>query len=47
MSNCAPVFAVTADNETHEDKRSRLFTGIVLKPMTYEKLVKVLASIMG
>ena len=42
-----PVFAVTADTETHEDKRSRLFTGIFLKPMTYEKLVKVLASIMG
>jgi CheY-like chemotaxis protein len=39
-----PVFAVTADTETHDDKRSKLFTGVFLKPMTYDKLVKVLSS---
>ena len=39
-----PVFAVTADTETHDDRRSKLFTGVFLKPMTYDKLVKVLSS---
>ena len=35
-----PVFAVTADTEFRSDVRSDLFTGILLKPVTYEKLVK-------
>ena len=39
-----PVFAVTADTETNEDSRSRLFTGVLLKPMTYDKLVEVFSS---
>ena len=30
-----PVFAVTADTEARDDPRSRLFTGILLKPLTY------------
>ena len=40
-----PVFAVTADTETSDDSRSRLFTGILLKPMTYAKLVQVFSSL--
>jgi CheY-like chemotaxis protein len=39
-----PVFAVTADTETNDDSRSRLFTGVLLKPMTYDKLVEVFSS---
>jgi len=38
-----PVFAVTADTEYSNDDRSKLFTGILLKPITYDKLVKVFA----
>ena len=38
-----PVFAVTADTEFSGDTRSDLFTGILLKPMTYPKLVDALA----
>ena len=34
-----PVFAVTADTEFHHDDRTKLFTGILLKPMTYDKLL--------
>ncbi|MBR2838106.1 MAG: response regulator, partial [Kiritimatiellae bacterium] len=34
-----PVFAVTADTEARDDPRSRLFTGILLKPLTYGKLL--------
>ena len=39
-----PVFAVTADTESQSDARIHLFTGILLKPMTYGKLVEVFAS---
>ena len=39
-----PVFAVTADTESHNDARINLFTGILLKPMTYGKLVEVFAG---
>ena len=39
-----PVFAITADTESNNDPRSNLFTGILLKPLTYDKLVEVLAS---
>ena len=38
-----PVFAVTADTECDRDARTELFTGILLKPMTYAKLVEVFA----
>ena len=38
-----PVFAVTADTESQSDARIHLFTGILLKPMTYGKLVEVFA----
>ena len=33
-----PVYAVTADTEFQRDDRNRLFTGILLKPITYSKL---------
>ena len=39
-----PVFAVTADAEFLRDKRSKLFTGILLKPLTYDKLLKAFAD---
>ena len=39
-----PVFAVTADTESRQDRRTDLFTGILLKPMTYDKLVGVFAA---
>ena len=39
-----PVFAVTADTEFQGDDRFKLFTGILMKPMTYDKLVEVLSS---
>ena len=39
-----PVFAVTADTESRSDPRSNLFTGILLKPLTYAKLVEVFAE---
>ena len=35
-----PVFAVTADAEFQCDERSDLFTGILLKPLTYTKLIE-------
>ena len=35
-----PCFAVTADTEFSRDARNGLFTGILLKPLTYAKLVK-------
>ena len=38
-----PVFAVTADTEAHRDARSRLFNGILLKPVTFGKLAGVFA----
>ena len=36
-----PVYAVTADAEFLRDARSSLFTGIMLKPLTYSKLMEV------
>ena len=42
-----PVFAVTADTEHNNDPRSRLFTGILLKPLTYAKLVEAFAAMGG
>ena len=39
-----PVFAVTADTEADRDARTELFTGVLLKPMTYDKLVEVFAK---
>jgi len=39
-----PVFALTADTEFRQDARTDLFTGVLLKPVTYEKLVKVFAA---
>ena len=39
-----PVFAVTADTESHQDARTQLFTGILLKPLTYDKLMEVFTS---
>ena len=37
------VFALTADTELHSDERSKLFTGKLLKPLTYDKLIAALA----
>jgi len=39
-----PVFVVTADTECNQDSRTELFTGILLKPVTYNKLVEVFAT---
>ena len=39
-----PVFAVTADTESRHDPRTNLFTGILLKPLTYGKLVELVAK---
>ena len=39
-----PVYAVTADTECKHDPRTDLFTGILLKPVTYDKLVEVFAK---
>ena len=39
-----PCFALTADTETQTDARSKLFTGILLKPLTYEKLTETFAA---
>jgi len=36
-----PVFAVTADTEARQDARANLFTGILIKPMTSDKLIEV------
>ena len=36
-----PVYAVTADAEFLRDDRNGLFTGILLKPLTYGKLLEV------
>lgn len=35
-----PVCAVTADAEFLRDDRNKLFTGILLKPLTYAKLLE-------
>ena len=39
-----PVFAVTGDTEARHDPRSRLFTGILHKPLAYARLMEVLAA---
>ena len=39
-----PVFAVTADTELHKDTRSSRFSGILLKPLTYAKLIGTFGS---
>ena len=39
-----PVYLVTADTEFDNDARTRLFTGVLLKPLTYDKLVETLAA---
>jgi len=36
-----PVYAVTADAEFKRDAKSAIFTGILLKPLTYSKLVEM------
>ena len=35
------VYALTADSEFHRDVRTELFTGVLLKPVTYDKLTEV------
>ena len=40
-----PVFAITADTEFQRDPRTSLFTGILLKPIVYEKIIETLASV--
>ena len=42
-----PVFAVTADTEFKNDTRSNLFDGVLLKPLTYEKLMGVFSRDRG
>ena len=39
-----PVFAVTADSEFRRDARTKFFTGVLLKPLTYDKLMKVFSA---
>jgi signal transduction histidine kinase len=39
-----PVYAVTADTESRRDPRTALFTGILLKPLTYAKLVETFTA---
>ena len=39
-----PVFAVTADTEFRNDKRYGLFDGVLLKPLTYDKLMEAFAA---
>ena len=36
-----PAIAVTADTEYHKDTRFRLFNDVLLKPLTYGKLIEV------
>ena len=40
-----PCFAVTADTEFRRDDRTELFTGVLLKPLTYAKLIEALAAL--
>ena len=40
------VYAVTADTEFQRDDRNKLFTGILLKPLTYNKLVEAFVTAM-
>ena len=39
-----PCFALTADTEFKHDVRTKLFTGILLKPLTYDKLMGTFAA---
>ena len=39
-----PVFAVTADTESRHDARADLFTGVLLKPLTYDKLMEAFSA---
>ena len=39
-----PVLALTADMESNQEPRAKLFTGILLKPITYKNLVAALSS---
>ena len=39
-----PVFSVTADTELCGDSRHKLFNGVILKPLTYDKLLKALGT---
>ena len=39
-----PVFAVTADTEVCGDARAGMFTGILFKPLTYDKLIDAFAA---
>lgn len=39
-----PIFMVTADTEFLKDERAKLFTGILMKPVTYRSLVEVLCK---
>ena len=38
------VYAVTADAEFQRDSRNRFFSGILLKPLTYGKLVEAFSN---
>ena len=38
------VFALTADTEFQRDGRTELFNGVLLKPLTYDKLMGALAA---
>ena len=38
-----PVYILTADTEFQNDARTKLFTGTLLKPLTYDKLIAVLS----
>ena len=42
-----PVFLVTADTEFQRDKRTELFDGILLKPLTHDRLIEVFARNSG
>ena len=42
-----PVFLVTADTEFQRDKRTELFDGILLKPLTHDRLMEVFARNSG
>ena len=39
-----PVYAVTADTEFQRDERTTLFTGILFKPVTYNKILETFAA---
>ena len=39
-----PCFALTADTEFQRDSRTESFTGILLKPLTYGKLLEAFVA---